>query len=326
MLTVFLLYVLAKNISYREKAKDKYTVILNDLYEKIKAKSAEDIVLKEDFRIEQEYFKLIQPGKYITEYVEALASDILGYLNIKNSIDIIVFYDKDDRYASQRREAGYYRSNRVRRDIHVIVHKDYSCIDVASILCHEISHFYMELMNIAYREKDKNEEATDVMAIMLGFGKIIIKGYAEHQYSERIGLNTARIHKSKIGYISNRDCKIVYGLLKELKECEIAKRQTEIEINEIKSKTTKKLELASELYNKLAMIAQNEPTTPMTREDTLKLQDLYMKIESEYFSTQLSQFASKLLKSSAREDVEKIGEEIDQLCYDITLYNSLFLQ
>lgn len=324
MLTAFLLYVLVKDLSYRESAENKYTVIMDDLYEKLKSKSAEDIVLKDDFRIEREYFERIQPGKYVTEYVEALASDILDYLNIKNSIDIIIVYDNDDRYTSQKKAAGYYRSNRLRREIQIIVHKDYSCIDIASILCHEISHFYMELMNLAYQEKDKNEEATDVMAIMLGFGKIVIKGYAEHQYRESIGLNTERIHKSKIGYISNRDCKIVYGLLKKRKKYEIAKRQAEIELNEIKNKTTKKLELANELYSRLVMIAQSGTTTSMTQEDILKIQDLYMKIESEYFSTQLSRFSSKLLKSLAREDIEKMGEEIDQLCYDITMYNSLF--
>ena len=71
-------------------------------------------------------------------------------------------------------------------------------------------------MNIVYADKSKNEEATDVIAIMLGFGKIMIDGYCEHQYEEEIGIGLTKIHKSKIGYISSTDCKIIYALVKEL--------------------------------------------------------------------------------------------------------------
>ena len=75
----------------------------------------------------------------------------------------------------------------------------------------------MEIMNIEYADKRRDEEATDVIAIMLGFGKILIDGYYERQYEEEIGIGLLKVHKSKIGYISSVDCKIVYDLVKELR-------------------------------------------------------------------------------------------------------------
>lgn len=51
-------------------------------------------------------------------------------------------------------------------------------------------------MHIWYEDKSRNEEATDVIAILLGFGKILIDGYCEHQYEEEIGIGLTKIHKS----------------------------------------------------------------------------------------------------------------------------------
>lgn len=206
-----------KTICKRKESKGKYKVILEDLYNKLKSRSAEDILNKNDFKLDKKYYNAIKPGKYITELVEEMASEILAHIGIKENVDVVVLYDDVDRFNSTKEKAGYYRSNTKNRDIHIVVKKDYSCSDVAAILCHEISHLYMEIINIVFADKSKNEEATDIIAIMLGFGKILIDGYYEHQYEEEIGIGLTKIHKSKIGYISSSDCKIVYTLVKELR-------------------------------------------------------------------------------------------------------------
>ena len=220
LVMLFVLYMsmseIYKAICKRRESKKKYKVILDNLCNKLKSRNAEYILNKRDFKLDRKYHNAIKPGKYITEYVEDMASEILAHIGIKEKIDVVVLYDNVDRFSSVKEKAGYYRSNGRNRDIHIVVKKDYKCLDVAAILCHEISHLYMEIMNIVYADKSKNEEATDVIAIMLGFGKIMIDGYCEHQYEEEIGIGLTKIHKSKIGYISSTDCKIIYALVKEL--------------------------------------------------------------------------------------------------------------
>lgn len=221
LVILFVLYMsmneIYKAICKRRESKKKYKVILDDLCNKLKSCNAEYILNKRDFKLDRKYHNAIKPGKYITEYVEEMASEILAHIGIKEKIDVVVLYDNVDRFSSVKEKAGYYRSNGKNRDIHIVVKKDYKCSDVAAILCHEISHLYMEIMNIVYADKSKNEEATDVIAIMLGFGKIMIDGYYEHQYEEELGIGLTKIHKSKIGYISSTDCKIIYALVKELR-------------------------------------------------------------------------------------------------------------
>lgn len=323
-IVALIIYTTIENILDRKKAKEKYANILTDLYDKLKSKSVEDIVLKEDFIVKNDYYKLIQPGKYITEYIEELASEILNYLNIKNKIDIVVLYDENNRYNSTKEKAGYYRSNTIARDIHIVVKKDYGCRDIVAILCHEICHLYMELIGIEYKDKQQNEEATDVIAILLGFGKIMINGYMEHQYEEDLGYNTRRIHKSKIGYISSRDCSIIYRLVKRIKEYQQEKKQTEIIFNKTKNKTIEKLELLRQLFDSFLVVSQNKPTSSISKEDILKMQELYIKIENGYFSTQIDQINNRLSKELTQEELEEIDKKIDLLCYEITMYNSLF--
>lgn len=320
---LFFIYTIKKNILESKNAKERYTYILTDLYEKIKLKSSEDIVLKENFTVKKNYYRLIQPGKYITEHIENLASEILSYLNIKNKIDIVVLYDETNRYNSTK-SAGYYRSNKITRDIHIVVKKDYTCRDVVAVLCHEICHLYMELMDIEYEEKQLNEEATDIIAILLGFGKIMIDGYTEYQYEEDLGCNTKRIYKSKIGYITNRDCRIIYRLVKKLKKIEQEKKHSEVVFKETKNRIIEKNKLARQLYDDLFIISQNKPTTFVCQEDMTKAQDLYIKLENNYFLTKINKFDNKLSKELNQSDLDEINKKIDQLCYEITMYNFLF--
>lgn len=309
-------------ISNINLSKRKYTPIIIDLYTKLKSELVEDILLKDDFVIKKKYYKSIRPGKYVTEYIEDLANEILNYLNINHRIDVIVLYDENNRYNSKKEKAGYYRSNRIKRDIHIVVKKDYACRDIAAILCHEISHLYMELMGIEYEDKAQNEEATDIVAIILGFGKIMINGYIEHEYEESMWDGRIKKHTSRIGYISCEDCKIIYSLVKEIKEAEIAKKHAEIILNETKKEIIEKLELAKDLYDRFLDVAQNKTTGSVSQSDFVKLQELFMKIENGYFSLQFDQFHNKLTRELTKEELEEIGKKIDLLCYEITLHNS----
>lgn len=81
------------------------------------------ILTKSDFKLDRKYYNAIKPGKYITELVEEMASEILEHIGIKENIDVVVVYDDTDRFNSTKEKAGYYRSNTTNRDIHIVVKK-----------------------------------------------------------------------------------------------------------------------------------------------------------------------------------------------------------
>lgn len=300
--------------------------MLTDIYKMIEFYEGEKLLTKKDFVIKSKYYNHIRPGKYVTEYIEDLATELFDYLNISNKLAVVVLYDENDRYNSAKEKTGYYRRNNISRDIHIVVKKDYDCEDIAAILCHEITHYYMELIGLEYTDKLQNEEATDVLSIMLGFGEIMINGYGEHQNEMTVGVDMVRKYTSKIGYISQRDCKVVSSLFKKMKKFEIKKKKAELILHEAIKKTTKKLDLVKELYDRFLVVAQNKSITSIPQEDILKMQELYIKIENGYFSIQIDQFNSRLSKELTREELEEIDKKIDLLCYEITMYNSLFFK
>lgn len=328
-LFIFLcIYTIVSNIKKYildiKNAKKKYTPVLTDIYKIVEFYEGEKLLTKKDFIIKNKYYNHIKPGKYVTEYIEDLAAEIFDYLNISSKLNVVVLYDENDRYTSKRQETGYYRSNKVTRDIHIIVKKDYDCEDIAAILCHEITHYYMELIGLEYSNKIKNEEATDVLSIMLGFGEIMINGYREHRYEMTVGVNIVRKYTSKIGYISQRDCKVIYSLFKKMKKCEIEKKKAELILNETIRNVTKKLALTKELYDSFLIVAQNKTANNVNKNDIVKIQDLYLKIENGYFILQIEQFNNVLTKKLSKEELEELSKKIDLLCCEITT-NSSFL-
>ena len=75
-----------------------------------------------------------------------------------------------------------------------------------AILAHEVSHYYLMFQhNIRIPDEKANELLTEINAVYVGFGLILLKGY--QVYETRTG---RYIRKSKVGYISE---KIVFEIL-----------------------------------------------------------------------------------------------------------------
>lgn len=72
-----------------------------------------------------------------------------------------------------------------------------------SILAHEMSHFYLIYQhNIFLEDKNENELLTEINAIFIGFGFLLLEGYETFKSTRK-----NRKFMTKVGYIDIRTCK-----------------------------------------------------------------------------------------------------------------------
>jgi hypothetical protein len=76
---------------------------------------------------------------------------------------------------------------------------------IGATLAHEISHQFLNLNDIFYPDLDKNEKLTDIVSIVLGFGKFVLNGLA----LEASGIDGLKI---ELGYIRTEIKLITYIL------------------------------------------------------------------------------------------------------------------
>jgi len=91
-----------------------------------------------------------------------------------------------------------------------------------AVLAHEISHYYLDSHKIYFQDTDKNELLTEVNAIFVGFGLLLLDGY---EVMDNPKVNMA----SKVGYVNSR---IVFEAI--IKTAEIRKQNPEWIIKNIR--------------------------------------------------------------------------------------------
>jgi hypothetical protein len=79
---------------------------------------------------------------------------------------------------------------------------------VLATLAHEISHKYLHLNKLAFELNYENEIFTDLAAVYLGFGKIMLKGRFVEQITE--GYNFKHTRSQEVGYLTKRQLSFIY--------------------------------------------------------------------------------------------------------------------
>ena len=86
---------------------------------------------------------------------------------------------------------------------------------ILAILAHEITHEYLYINNISFSNKYENEILTDIAAIFLGFGKLMINGSENEDIWKNyyFGGSTTITDKLGIGYLDRSKVAFVYLLV-----------------------------------------------------------------------------------------------------------------
>ena len=127
-------------------------------------------------------------------------------------------------YNTQKEYAGeYVNFSSINKKITLNIEKTYSLSVIASILAHEISHYFLKMHNICLQNKMQNEKLTDTTAIYLGFSKYMQEGYGKF---ETISESADVRRYIKIGYLDVIDIKyIIYKLNKIKCNCNKQKKR-----------------------------------------------------------------------------------------------------
>ena len=87
---------------------------------------------------------------------------------------------------------------------------------VVATLCHEISHAWLDDKSIALTKTSENEILTDITAIYLGFGKLLLNG-------NWVKMKTETIERSlSLGYLNKQDLCFVYVAISVMRGISVA--------------------------------------------------------------------------------------------------------
>jgi len=96
---------------------------------------------------------------------------------------------------------GSYKRKGDKHIIEMLVDPKASVWQLTATLCHEVAHYYEETRNLSKERHWSNEINTDILAVCLGFGKYLRRGYMERRLRARKGLMEIESTHSR-GYLS----------------------------------------------------------------------------------------------------------------------------
>ena len=139
-----------------------------------------------------------------------ILTDILKFLELPSSVKLKIDYESDD--GTTQGEAGSYQNDDDGRIIVVKIKPFYTADNVIAILCHEVTHYFMEHNRLNWENTALNEQRTDVAANLIGFNRIMTAGYRKIQKVTN-SWNVRTIESHKIGYITESDCRDIGDFL-----------------------------------------------------------------------------------------------------------------
>lgn len=76
--------------------------------------------------------------------------------------------------------------------------------DVAAsraILCHEVCHYILDMVDIRERQTQENERLTDIAMFVLGFGQLFLDGYRRAPSENRSGHRVGYLSEAEYGFL-----------------------------------------------------------------------------------------------------------------------------
>ena len=244
-------------------------------------------------------------------YVEM--RDMLSFLELPQFIRIIVEYNSEN-----NGQAGSYQKNdSYDRIIKVNIKPFYSRYHVFAILCHECTHYFMEYHKLNWNDTELNEQKTDVIANLIGFNNIMLKGYREISIKKDDNTTT-----HKIGYITDQDCMDLSKFIK--------KRRQQIMKNEAKKKSLlnlrldieKSIEVAKTLALHLTIIDLTKLKAE-TPEQFAEIQKIIMDMETHDISVEIKKYEEFLTKKMNLEQLLKTRDALERLCTKLVTWQAI---
>ena len=194
----------APHLQKKEIPTTPVTVMAEGMLEKIKAIGLSKYLLT-DFRYTTNISNQDIMNKETTRgQIALLLKEVLIYLKLPPfiTLELIFLEAKDSIVQSQ---CGRFISNGPNKRIVINICEGFNIHNVIAILCHECTHYFMEVHSLNWDDTSLNELRTDVMANLIGFNSVMILGYKESSITKQEG-SIQRTIRHKVGYITSKDC------------------------------------------------------------------------------------------------------------------------
>jgi len=187
---------------------------------------------------------------------------------------------------------------------------------ILAILAHEITHEYLYVNNISFSNKYENEILTDIAAIFLGFGKLMLNGSENEDIWKNyyFGGSTTITDKLGIGYLDRSKIAFVYLLV-----CSMRNISEKKYMSNLSNKSIQLLEESKSDYWHIFNNQFNQPDKAnkslsnfhsIVHETQLILCDINKKLVYLQKSTELTE---KYLIEEIHRKISKILLEYDEL-------------
>lgn len=279
-------------------------------------RSGLDSLMLKDFSFSRHLTKKDVKSPNLRQKLTSMTREITDWLGLPPLKEVTVtLLPKDSNYA---KHFGTYES--AYRRINFYLKEDTFPEQIEAAICHECTHYFMELRLLDdWSDRQKNEYMTDVISCLVGFSKIMIRGYMVMTHA-RYRVIMWDTNSMRVGYLDAVDCEHVREVLLKQRP-ELQKR-----LKERTDREALRLEVERNIAGAKAMLEQIEAmyeshSIPkpghMSKANLSVLQNALLSLETGELRTRLNQCESQ-------RDVAAASKEIASLCKELTVLHAAF--
>lgn len=170
------------------------------------------------YEVPPEISKELKRDKYSLKTLQSLADSIVVHTGAYNAVEVLI---KDS--VSGNDISGVYEVHgKADWQVHLYEDTCYSLSQIIAVLIHECVHNFLYYYNLEIYPEEENEILTDVTAVFLGFGELLMQGYKpikeiakRHLQNEGIEFE---INRWKVGYLNLNEIAYVQRKYEEYTE------------------------------------------------------------------------------------------------------------
>ena len=191
---------------------------------------------------------------------------------------------------------------------------------IEAALCHECTHYFMDLRRLDdWRNRQTNECRTDVMACLVGFSRIMVRGYMVMTHA-RYRVVTWETDSMRVGYLDAVDCENVRKYLMKLRPGLQNRQQARASAADMQAQLSRNLAGAAAMLEQLEGMyaAHGAPGTGrISKKELARLQSALLALET-------GELRARLKQCQAQGDVSGRLKQVNDLCETLSVLHSAF--
>ena len=275
----------------------------------LKRKGLEGFLLK-DFSfsmvIEKDY--LTSPG-LLKSLTQQMVKELTVYLKLP-PIPINAYIVENHQ---GRGKAGEYAGTC--KEIRLFVTEAHEPEQVAAVLCHEVTHYFMQWYGLDDPGDIRlNERRTDVIACLIGFSEIMVNGYMVMSSLENWG-TAFPTTSSKVGYLNATECKMVCEYLLEYRRNTVDKKEEETGL----AAFYYHLKEAQDLLEQINRIPKEDYQFTDNVTNLVELQSMFLNLETGVYAEKIRKAEGMMLEDQMKDALLLQDESLLQVCNDLRI-------